>query len=270
MAPFRLTFCNWWLTATLLLACTGVAAESTLMRCPPLDLPVGFDPANPVETRHVLRGAPHLFYLLGQNHRADLIQALERGANPNICVFGMSLLSISITGGNFDEVKLLLDHGAGPNQPLSDGGKVPPLSTALDMGRFRIANLLLDRGADPRYCIGGGGSCKDGGIAALHNLAMAVVAPSSPLASERIELAKRLIDLGADVNAQVSIPGSTPLMLATITNNEPLVALLLERGANPELANRKGETPLSLATKKGYTDIAELLNRATSTRSQAR
>jgi ankyrin repeat protein len=265
MAPFRLTFCNLWLTATLFLACTGVAAESTLMRCPALDLPVGFDPANPVETRHALKGAPRLFYLLGQSHRAELMRALKRGANPNVCVFGMSLLSISIAGGNFDEVQLLLDHGAEPNQPLSDDGKVPPLSTALDMGRFRIANLLLDRGADPRYCIGGGRSCEDGGTAALHDLAIAVVAPSSPLASERLELAKRLIDLGADVNAQVTIPGTTPLMLATITNNKPLVALLLERGANPELTNRKGETPIALAKKKGYADIADLLSRASST-----
>ena len=47
----------------------------------------------------------------------------------------------------------------------------------------------------------------------------------------------------------------TPLHIAAKSSEEKWVALLLEKGAHPNVKNRKGQTPLDMAGKK----IADLL-----------
>jgi hypothetical protein len=44
----------------------------------------------------------------------------------------------------------------------------------------------------------------------------------------------------------------TPLMAAAITGNVPLVEILLERGANPEIADHLGRTPLHMAMLEAF------------------
>jgi ankyrin repeat protein len=51
-------------------------------------------------------------------------------------------------------------------------------------------------------------------------------------------------------------------MFAALRGNQPLVRLLLERGADPKPQNRRGETAISFAEKKGCTEIARLLRQA--------
>jgi ankyrin repeat protein len=71
--------------------------------------------------------------------------------------------------------------------------------------------------------------------------------------------AKLLIDHGADINA-VANDGSTPLMLAASSGDTESVREMLKRGAS--LAGRQswtGETALTLADRRGYRDIVELL-----------
>ena len=53
--------------------------------------------------------------------------------------------------------------------------------------------------------------------------------------------------------------GWSLLMLAAVEGSVPLGQLLIERGADLAAMNLKGETPLSLATQKGHTDFANLL-----------
>ena len=54
--------------------------------------------------------------------------------------------------------------------------------------------------------------------------------------------------------------GWSLLMLAAVEGHVPLGQLLIERGANLAARNRKGDTALDIATKKGYTAFADLLN----------
>ena len=70
---------------------------------------------------------------------------------------------------------------------------------------------------------------------------------------------KLLIKHGADINA-IANDGSTPIMLAASSGDTESVRELLKCGANLDGRQRwTGETALTLADKRGYRDIVELL-----------
>ena len=74
--------------------------------------------------------------------------------------------------------------------------------------------------------------------------------------------AKLLLDHGAEINALDEEYRSTPLGVAARRGQRALVALLLERGADPGLAAAPWATPLAWARKKGHDDIAATLRAA--------
>ncbi|MDQ6701524.1 MAG: ankyrin repeat domain-containing protein, partial [Acidobacteriota bacterium] len=53
--------------------------------------------------------------------------------------------------------------------------------------------------------------------------------------------------------------GIGPLYLAIGNGSKPMVQLLLNKGANPNVARENGETPLMAATRMGETDVMQLL-----------
>ena len=100
-----------------------------------------------------------------------------------------------------------------------------------------------------------------------------------------ISIAKRLIDLGAQVNRTgwtalhlaaeagseemirllvqknafvdaTSPDGTTPLMMAASSNHRAAAALLIELGADPTAKNDHGLRPSTLATQEGFKDMA--------------
>ncbi len=77
-----------------------------------------------------------------------------------------------------------------------------------------------------------------------------------------------LLDGGADPNGSgyhkyIDCMGATefssPLMIATYNNNPLLVKILLEYGADPNLAEGEGQTSYSVARREGYTEIGRLM-----------
>lgn len=229
----------------LLLCTTAIRAQTSIPeRCPAQELPDGFDFANPVASLSKLKDAPRLFHALGKPRRAQLIEALKK-ESPHVCMSGMSLLSLSASAGDPDEVRLLLNAGADPNRPVNDGGS-PPLALALSMGRYAVAKLLLEHGANARYT-------SDGGLSALHDLV--IVAPvkrdgSHPDGTLRTDVAEALLAKGADLEAR-GPKGATPLMLAATAGDRELVAYLLYKGANPTAQDQSGNTAISRAIKRG-------------------
>lgn len=84
-------------------------------------------------------------------------------------------------------------------------------------------------------------------------------------ASERgyVETARTLIAAGVNVN-HVNNLGWTALLEAIMLGNgtsnyQHIVALLLKAGANPNLADRDGVSPLQHARTRGYREIEKLL-----------
>jgi serine/threonine-protein phosphatase 6 regulatory ankyrin repeat subunit B len=69
---------------------------------------------------------------------------------------------------------------------------------------------------------------------------------------------KRLIEKGADVNAQTSF-GTTPLMVASAYGYTDIVKLLIEEGAYVNAQTKHGDTALMAASEMGYIDIVKLL-----------
>jgi len=75
----------------------------------------------------------------------------------------------------------------------------------------------------------------------------------------------RLIAMGADVNVRDEA-GQTPLMFAAEMGYADMVQVLIQNGANPKLVNKQGESALTIALMKGYTRIAESLEMAEASR----
>jgi ankyrin repeat protein len=138
--------------------------------------------------------------------------------------------------------KLLLDHGANPNARAKSG------ATPILMTRgAEVIGLLLAGGADARA------RSKAGETALMEAAIRGDVAG-----------AKLLLDKGADVNA-ADHRGYTALLLAAQYDGDSpeLLRLLLAHGADPT-AVAEGETALSLASKRGETEVTKLLRETAS------
>ena len=75
-----------------------------------------------------------------------------------------------------------------------------------------------------------------------------------------LDVAKALIDHGADINAQCDA-GRTPLHGAARRGNMEVAVLLCGLGANIELRNKKGESALDKARNVRKHNMVELLSR---------
>ena len=75
------------------------------------------------------------------------------------------------------------------------------------------------------------------------------------------EIARALLDAGADVDARTQ-RGVTPLMVAVATGNTQMVRALLDAGADVYAIADHGVTALLMTEKNGYIEIAELLDKA--------
>ena len=71
----------------------------------------------------------------------------------------------------------------------------------------------------------------------------------------------RLLAMGADINVR-NEAGQTPLMRAAAKGYADMVQVLIQNGANPRLENNRGESAMTIALLKGYTRIAESLKMA--------
>lgn len=67
-----------------------------------------------------------------------------------------------------------------------------------------------------------------------------------------------LLERGADPNARQQV-GYTPLMGAAGSGIDPLVSLLLAHGADPSLVTEDGKSAASIALEHGHTALAERL-----------
>ena len=119
-----------------------------------------------------------------------------------------------------------------------------PLHLAAANGYRDMAELLVTNKADP--------NAKDNGQSTPLHQAVAA-------GGEHLDLLELLITHQADVNA-ADINGLTPLHYATLADDGKAVKLLLTHGAHPDVRdNVDGNTPLIIATGKGYKDVAEIL-----------
>lgn len=82
--------------------------------------------------------------------------------------------------------------------------------------------------------------------------------PSKNLQDGHVEVARLLLDSGAQVNMPAD-SFESPLTLAACGGHVELAALLIERGANLEEVNDEGYTPLMEAAREGHEEMVALL-----------
>ena len=108
--------------------------------------------------------------------------------------------------------------------------------------RAEIVALMLDAGADPNV------AGKHRLARPLHYAADGYVNGPAWDARRQVTTIRRLLDGGADINAQDK-NGATPLHRAVRTRCADAVRCLLEAGADPRRKNKPGSTPFHLAVQ---------------------
>ena len=147
------------------------------------------------------------------------------------------------TVGELPRVKALVEQ-----QPDSINAYAPdgfqPLGLAAFFGQTGIVEFLLSKGAE---------------VNSPSRNAMRVMPLHSAIANKQTEIARRLLDHGADVDA-TQADDFTPLHEAAQNGLLDVTQWLLERGANvnPRLSS-SGKTPLALAIEHQHGTVAQLL-----------
>jgi cytohesin len=197
--------------------------------------------------------------------RPELVkELLQRGASVEVLdAAGYSPLHLAAQSLRADVVRLLLGQKPDVNlQRFDDRGQpVGPtaLVAALDAGhglasasllpRTReVAVLLLEHGADPNLA-------GYDGRTPLHVLAGRKTGGA--------ELTRLLLEHGADPNKPDPFTQRTPLVLAVLADNEPVVRALLKGKADPNARTEGGHTALWFACDRGNVPVARALLEAT-------
>lgn len=241
-------------------------------------------------------------------HRTEVVAMLiDAGARPNNTTF----LSDAVSAGDVEIVRLLLDAGSTPTPDLLDttaGGDPDPLShssakRATPDEAAVIAELLLARGVDPNADAKGptpllwaafngrpgvvaallahGADPDRGGVVDKTLIQFAqlsagngalVPEPSGPTVANvpplvaaawtgNLEVATMLLDSGADPNLAAD-DAFTAIYAAAVLGNDATVQLLFDRGATPVPAVRPGVmTPAEVARAANQPDTATLIDR---------
>lgn len=141
------------------------------------------------------------------------------------------------------QLRILLNFGANFNAQDENGNTV--LSRASNKGNYKFVKLLLERGANPNTPNKSGMTTLMETIRNMGNY--------KEKDSKLIKIANLLIQSNANVNAVKQ--GDSALSFASKALSEPMVELLLEHGANPNIESTTYHlTPLMYAASKKTTD----------------
>jgi len=220
-------------------------------------------------------GTSALVVAAHSGHRALAAMLLEHGADPNAAGAGYTALHMAILRKDLPLVEALLAHGADPRQPLLKGTPARRNATDLMLGGPLIGTqpaYIAARFDEPeimRLIVRAGGDitavAPDGNTAIMAAMAGAwlgegMAIPRGPVETEQRALSAvaAAVELGADMNA-VNAAGDTALHVAVGRNFESVVRFLVGRGANLEIANKRGQTPRALAEAQKRDGLVQIL-----------
>src|SRR5262245_29411332 len=201
--------------------------------------------------------------------RAKVQRLLERGAavDARSEAGRTSLLVAASYPGTVDLLRLLLSRGA--DLRAQDRAGTTALALAVRSADVDVVRFLVERGLNPDTLSPG---ARRAGLSRNYRptIDYLIARGLGPLPDELFttatweapELLARAIDAGADVNASNAAQyGRTPLLTAAASEaaGPETLKLLLDRGADPNIAMAEGETPLDWAIYKGDRAEIELL-----------
>jgi ankyrin repeat protein len=231
------------------------------------------------------RGQTALMWAASEGNAGAASLLVESGAKIHAkSKAGWTSLLFAVRNGRLDTVSTLLSRGASVNDVAPDGTSA--LNMAIVNAYFDLASVLLDHGADPNAPDPRGSALhtlawlrKPGadGAAGVGNTPHGPPVPTGNMTP--LELAKKLLDHGANPNVRISweekkfdkeggtmknppliqlgrhyltYVGATPFYIASHNGDAPYMRLLAEHGADPKMPNVLGITPLIAAAGLDY------------------
>ena len=253
---------------------------------------------------------------------ADLKKLLDTGLNPNAATTSGGTTALMMAAPDVEKMRLLIDRGADVNARARSRFSALMVAAQYQEGDAAI-NLLLDRGAqvaappdgapvfsanpfvlasyagnakslkrllaaggkvdEPFIAIGTSrttpilGAFKFGDVEVANTLidlgvpvdfadGNGITMLGRSVLNNEVEMARALIARGANINV-VDKLGMTPLLWVANVDfgDTAMLELLLKSGANRDARNKDGLTPLELARKYGHSTLIPLLEKASST-----
>ncbi|HEY1302280.1 MAG TPA: ankyrin repeat domain-containing protein [Vicinamibacterales bacterium] len=233
------------------------------------------------------RGQTPLMWAAAQRHPAMIKALVEAGADVNarstiiawerqrtaeprdkwLPPGGLTAMLFAAREGCVDCVKALASSGADIN--AIDPDSHTPLVLALMNGHYDVAGALIAGGADINLADGVGRTPL---LAAVDDHTMPASNRPAPRETDdtltSLDIVKMLLARGANVNAALRAPipyrtkldrggdgvlgaGTTALLRAAKAGDTPVIAMLLEKGANAKAATRNGVNGIMMAANLG-------------------
>ncbi len=214
------------------------------------------------------RGQTALMWTASQDNAAAASALLAGGANLRArSEGGFTPLLFAVREGSLEALDTLLEAGANPDDSLPGGTSA--LGMATYNAQYEAAEKLLQAGADP--------NAMGQGWTALHQVVWTRRPnlgrnPPFPVPLGRLnglDMARILVKNGADPNlVQEKEPrdgnrnmldrtGATPFLLAAKAADVPMMRLLADLGANPNITTWNGTTAMMAAAGVGIWKIGE-------------
>ena len=186
-------------------------------------------------------GATALHWAVHRDDLETVNMLIEAGANVSVTNdFGVMPLSLACTNGNASIVETLLKAGADSGATLLTGETL--LMTAAYAGDLETVDVLLRHGAD----------------ANAKEPVREQTALMWAIGEQHTEVARRLVEHGADIHATTTL-GFTPLLFAAREGNLEAAKIFLDAGADVNTKAKDDMSALHVATQRGHVNVAVLL-----------
>ena len=210
-----------------------------------------------------------LFNIVIRAENKDLLQLLLKSDKlKTMKKTIVSALKCACMTGSVDIVKMIIQRNK-RNWKTMQNENESHLYVAIQYENAPLVSLLVDNGCVP------GADCPINASFRSKDILCLLLKYDVPVASINATLmavckaghrtaefcARQLLDKSADVNYQdMDDPDHLTVLLASILKQSiSLVTLLLERGADPNLTDNKGRSPLFVACDLGHHELASLL-----------
>lgn len=177
-----------------------------------------------------IKGQRHLLYTIIDCNVEEVAEIVESGVSLDIDDgMGQGPLHWAVQTRCIEMARLLIDHGVDLNAGLPRFD-TPPIHCAILVDDYDMTKLLIDHGCD------------------LETVDSAGRTPLSFAASlDSVNIARLLLDSGANMKAKDKKHKMTPLHWAAECDAPKVAALLLERGASVWATDRNTKTPKMIA-----------------------